>query len=472
MNTPISPSRPIAVDLDGTLIKGDMMMEAAVAMITKNPLFVFCLPLWLLRGRAFMKEKIARYAPPLPGAHLPYRHNLLAWLREQKRPLVLATAAHKTHAEAVAKHLGIFSAVLATENGVNLSGKNKAQQLCKLYGEHNFDYAGNSRADIAVWQHAANAIVVAAPRSVRNNIGIPVLHSITDDGIIAKLRHWRRAIRPRHWLKNLLLFVAVVGGHQLFSPPVLGASVLAFAVFCLMASAAYLLNDIFDLQHDRTNENKKRPAAAGDIGIAESFGAAILLYAAAAYLAFYLPPPFVYIAGFYGAATLIYSLWLKRALLLDVLSLSVFFTARIVAGGAATGIELSFYLLSFALFLFLSLALLKRHGELLKLSAGAAISGRAYRTQDAPILAALGAAAGMIAIFILTLYLDSAEVRARYENPEMLFLTLPLMIYWISRIWLLSARGKIGGDPVVYVFRDRPSLICGALLLSILWLSA
>ena len=314
MNTPISPSRPIAVDLDGTLIKGDMMMEAAVAMITKNPLFVFCLPLWLLRGRAFMKEKIARYAPPLPGAHLPYRHNLLAWLREQKRPLVLATAAHKTHAEAVAKHLGIFSAVLATENGVNLSGKNKAQQLCKLYGEHNFDYAGNSRADIAVWQHAANAIVVAAPRSVRNNIGIPVLHSITDDGIIAKLRHWRRAIRPRHWLKNLLLFVAVVGGHQLFSPPVLGASVLAFAVFCLMASAAYLLNDIFDLQHDRTNENKKRPAAAGDIGIAESFGAAILLYAAAAYLAFYLPPPFVYIAGFYGAATLIYSLWLKRAL--------------------------------------------------------------------------------------------------------------------------------------------------------------
>lgn len=470
-------TRALAVDLDGTLIKGDMMAEAAASLVTKNPLYALCLPLWALRGRAFLKEKIAALAPPVLADTLPYRHNFLEWLREQqqKRPLILATAAHRIHADAVAEHLGIFSRVVATEHGINLAGENKARRLAEICGEKEFDYAGNSAADLAVWEKARAAAVVCAPDGVVKRIkqsGAQLIYEVPREGLAQRLQHWRRAARPRHWLKNLLLFAAAVGGHQLLSPPVMAAAALGFVVFGLLASASYLLNDIFDLRHDRAGANKSRPLAAGDIGVLQSCLAAAIMYVAAACLAFYLPPAFALVAAFYAAATLVYSFWLKRALLLDVLSLAVFFTARIVAGGAAAEIELSFYLLSFSLFIFLSLALLKRHGELLRLSENDSASGRAYRKSDANIVAALGAAAGMISIFVLTLYLDSAEVRARYDNPEVVYFTLPLMVYWISRMWLLSSRGGIGGDPIVFVLRDRPSVVCGALMMFLIWLSA
>ena len=457
--TQAEKNRPLVVDLDGTLVKADLMQEAAAAWIAQNPLNFFRLCAWLLRGRAFVKAQIARCAPPPDPERLPYCEDFLRHLRDCGRPLVLATAAHRRHAEIVAAHLGIFETVFATEDGENLAGENKARRLVETFGEGGFDYAGNSAHDIPVWRKAAQAITVNAPPRVRAKFP-DARHFNPRAGGVAV---WARALRLRHWSKNLLLFVAAVGAHRLLSPSTMAASTLAFLIFGLLASAAYLVNDVLDLAHDRRHPQKRtRPLAAGEIEIFPAFCAALALLAAAASLSLFLPPLFALAAAAYFVATAAYSLKLKRLLLVDVLTLSLLFTVRILAGGAATEIDLSFWLLCFAVFIFLSLALLKRYAELLRMRGAA---GRAYRHEDAPIVATLGCAAGMIGVFVLALFIDSEVVRARYAHPQVLWLAVPAMMFWISRIWVLGARGDVGDDPLLFAFRDRVSLAIGALLL-------
>lgn len=458
--------RPLAVDLDGSLVKADLMQEAAAAWIAQNPLRLFRLCAWLLRGRAFVKERIAREAPPPDPKALPYSPDFLRHLRECGRPLVLATAAHRRHAEIVAAHLGIFEKVFATEGGENLAGEAKARRLVAAFGEGGFDYAANSARDIPVWRKAARVFTVNAPPRLRAKFP-EARHFDPRAGGIAP---WARALRLRHWSKNLLIFVAAVGAHRILSPSTMAASALAFVTFGLLASAAYLANDALDLAHDRRHPQKRtRPLAAGEIDIFPALCVAAALTAAAAIASLFLPPLFAVSAAGYFFATAAYSLGLKRLLLVDVLALSLLFTLRILAGGAATGIELSFWLLCFAAFIFLSLALLKRFAELLRMRDAV---GRAYRFEDAPIVAALGCAAGMIGVFVLALYIDSDVVRARYSHPQVLWFAIPAMIYWISRIWLLGARGQVGDDPLLFAFRDRVSLATGAFLLACAYFAA
>ena len=442
------------------------MQEGAAALVRCNPLNLFRLLLWAVRGRAYLKAQIAEHAPPPQVETLPYNPELLAYLKQQhgKRPLVLATAAHRRHAEAVAGALGLFDTVLATEGNMNLKGSHKAAALVRTYGEQKFDYAGDSAADIAVWQRANEPLLVNAPAA----LGKRYPQARQFDRRPPRRVVWRKALRPHHWAKNLLLFTVIFSGHQVLSPAVWQAALLAFVVFNLMASATYLINDIIDLPFDRCHTKKSnRPLAAGNISIEASLMVAFGLYGAAILLAQLLPPAFIAVALLYVAMTVAYSLSLKRLLLLDVIVLALLFTLRVIAGGLATDIPLTFWLLAFAVFLFLSLAILKRYGELINVPE----DGRAYRAADTTAMGILGVSSGVVAIFVLALFIDSNTALKLYSHPQYIWLAVPLLLYWIARLWLLGMRGVIGGDPLLYTVRDRTSWAAGALLLFLLYLA-
>ena len=455
----------LAVDLDGTLVRADLMQEAAMALACRNPLNLFRLLFWLARGIAHFKAMLAIHAPPPQPATLPYNEEFLAYLRRQRRPLVLATAAHQRHAEAVAAHLNLFDKVLATGGAggdANLKGREKARRLCELYGENNFDYAGNSRDDIAVWARAEGKILVNAAAGLRRRYADSPCFDSPPSAARHTARQWLRALRLHHWAKNLLVFTAVFGGHQILSAPAMSAAALAFLIFGLLASAAYLLNDMVDVTHDRHHPIKRhRPIAAGGIGMLPAALMALVLLAAAALLCAALPPPFAVAAGVYFAVSLAYSLRLKQLLFVDILILAFLFTLRVIAGGEAAEITLSFWLLAFSIFIFTSLATLKRY-------AGLTIRGqenRAYRSEDALVLAVFGVAMGVGAILILALYIDSDIIRQRYATPQWLWLAIPLLINWLGRMWLLAGRGAVADDPLLFALRDRASQCSGVLLL-------
>ena len=456
MSTPIAarnPLPPLCVDLDGTLIRTDLLLESVLRLIGRNPLFFFMLPVWLLRGRATLKAEVAARVELNPAA-LPYDIPLLDWLRaerERGRDLWLCTAANERLAGQVASHLGVFAGFVASDQRRNLSGRSKAQRLIEAFGDGGFDYCGNERRDLAVWQHVharvAPALDTFSPRASR----------------------WRalaRAVRPHQWAKNVLILVPLLTSHRAGNLTALGTTLLALLAFSLCASAVYVLNDLLDLEADRKHPRKaSRPFAAGEATIASGLVLIPLLLAAAAVLATLLPVAFRLSLAAYFALTLAYSLNLKRRVLLDAMALAGLYTLRIIAGAAATSIALSFWLLLFSVFLFLSLAFAKRYAELdeLRRQHRLRAEGRGYQTDDLPILRSMGTASGYLCVLVLALYINSPDVGALYHRPKIIWLLCVVMLYWISRLWVVAQRGKLHDDPVIYALTDRVSLMTGVL---------
>ncbi|MGD9869010.1 MAG: UbiA family prenyltransferase [Hyphomicrobiales bacterium] len=465
-------TRPLCVDLDGTLLRGDLLVESALALLKLNPLYLFLLPLWLLRGKARMKAEIAARVTLDPRL-LAYNAPFVAWLRRQKargREIVLATASNEKFARAVAAHLKLFDAVIASNGADNLKGARKLARLEEEFGKGQFDYAANGRCDLPIWKSAARAVVVNPERGVLARLsGFADVEQVFD-GRGRGWKAWLRAMRPHQWLKNVLVFVPLVLAHRVFEPQLIAQAAIAFVAFGLCASSVYLLNDLLDLSADRQHPVKRnRPFAAGDVPLTGGLMLAPLLLAAAFGLALLLPVQFLAVLGAYYACTLAYSLYIKRTLLFDVIVLAGLFTARVIAGGAATGIPISFWLLAFSMSLFLSLALVKRFVELKSLPRtrnGAA--GRDYITLDLETLSQFGIASGYMAVLVLALYIDSKAVEELYGHPQVIWFLCPLVLYLVSRIWLLARRGEMHDDPVVFAVTDRRSLLAaaaGALLL-------
>jgi phosphoserine phosphatase len=357
------PTYPLCVDLDGTLVRTDLLIEAVLAFLRQNFLAVILLPFWLLKGKTYFKKQIAERVD-LDVSRLPYDLLLLDYLREQKargRELILATASHFKYAEQVAFHLGLFDEVLATDADVNLSGARKRDRLIAAFGERGFDYAGNATPDLQVWTHAEAALVVnAPPRVLRQARAITRIEKIFVPPSRPPLVYLK-AMRIHQWYKNLLVFVPLVLAHQVHEPILLLQAGLAFLTFGLCASSAYILNDLLDLTADREHATKRnRPFAAGILPIQHGLVLITALLVAALALALLLPLWFLGSLVLYYVLALAYSLRLKRVLLLDVLTLAALYTQRVIAGGAATGIVPSFWLLAFSMFFFLSLSLVKR----------------------------------------------------------------------------------------------------------------
>ncbi|PRD45120.1 UbiA family prenyltransferase [Phyllobacterium phragmitis] len=458
---------PLAVDLDGTLIATDLLWEGIFLLLKKNFLFVFLLPIWALQGKARLKHEIAERVT-VDAATLPYRPEFLAFLKKEHaegRRLVLATAAATPFAEAVAKHLGIFDAVYSTDRYRNLASKAKLKMLVEAFGEDGFDYAGNSRADIAIFDEARKAIVVAPDRAVR---AWRRKHNPGSDGDAffaaprVRFASYLRMLRVHQWMKNTLVFVPAILAHDILYHDVFGRTFLAFISFCAAASSIYIVNDLFDLQLDRRHaRKKKRPFASGELPVWFGVCASGALLALAYGVAALLPTEYMLVLTLYLFVTTAYSAALKRMLLIDVLVLAGLYTVRLLAGAAANATPGSFWLLSFSIFFFLSLALVKRYVELRNAppEENEKLAGRGYLGHDREVIAQSGVASAFGAVMVLALYIDSDSVRTLYAYPWMIWPLCPIVLYINLRIWILAHRDQMHDDPVVFLLSDWRSIM-------------
>jgi 4-hydroxybenzoate polyprenyltransferase/phosphoserine phosphatase len=459
---------PLCVDLDGTLIHSDLLLETFLLLVKRNPLYLLLIPFWLRRGKAALKAEIAKRVTLNPAA-LPYNSEFLGWLKAQRetgRSLWLCTASNYRLAQLVAEHLTIFQGVLASSDSVNLSGREKARQLVEKFGKKAFDYCGNHSVDLAIWRVSQGAVVVNGSEKLKGEASAvsEILACFPRKG--GQFRPIVKALRLHQWAKNILIVVPLVAAHKASDPVSIHQTILAFASFGLCASSVYLLNDMLDLEADRQHRRKcRRPFASGELSLLAGFALVPSLLLGTALLASSLPPLFwVALAGYY-ALTVAYSFGLKRVVLIDTITLAGLYTVRIVAGAMAIDVPLSFWLLLFSVFLFFSLALVKRYAELDMIQRVGKLdaAGRGYHVDDLPILQSLGTASGNLSVLILALYINSPAVEALYKHPQVIWCLCVLLLYWISRVWLKAHRGEIHDDPVVFAMKDRISLVIGVL---------
>lgn len=443
-----------------------MLHESALWMLRDKPMDVLRIPGWLMNGKATLKREIADRTNFNPDS-LPYNTVLLAWLEQQRaagRTLILCTASDQAIAGAIAEHLGIFDEVMASNGDVNLAGPHKAAALVQRFGKQGFDYAGNSTADLAVWEAARHAVVVNASDSILRKAGELCKVEQVFPPAPRGLRALARVLRVHQWMKNLLLFIPLLAGHQLSSVDAWLALALAFVAFSLCASTVYIANDLLDLESDRQHPRKcSRPFASGLVPAWMGVLLAPVLLAASLVLGAGVGGQFLPWLLFYFAVTCAYSWGLKRLVLVDCLTLAMLYTLRIVAGAAAAGVVLSFWLLAFSVFLFLSLAFVKRYAELQVqvLNGKQKAHGRGYFTSDAPLVEMLGITSGYAAVVVLSLYLNSDAVQALYREPQVVWGAVPVILFWISWIWMQAHRGQMHDDPLVFAVKDRASLAAG-----------
>ena len=453
---------PLCVDLDGTLTPVDTLHESLLSLARRAPAFLLKLPAVLAHGKAAFKRAVAARAR-IDISSLPLRHDLLEWIkaeRESGRQLILVTASDRAMAESVAEHLKLFDDIVASDGTDNLSGERKRAALASRFGEKGFDYVGNETKDLAVWRSSRKAIVVGNDALVEGARRVAEVDRVFPVAA-ASLGPWIKAGRLHQWVKNVLIFLPALLAHSILKPDVLLESVLAFVAYGLCASSVYVINDLLDLDSDRRHPRKRhRPFAAGTLSARGGVVFASGLLSVAVALSIVVGPRFCAVLAAYYAVTWAYSVRLKRAAIVDVMTLAGLYTLRIIAGAAATGIPPSFWLLAFSIFVFLSLGIVKRYTELYDASmAGTAGGhGRGYSGADLSLLMSLGTASGFCAVVVMALYINSSDSAALYKHSRALWLICPLMLYWISRVWLLTSRGQMHDDPVVFAIRDRLSL--------------
>ena len=461
VESPPAAASVTCVDLDGTLIAGDLFWESALRLIVQQPWLIAMLPVWALRGKAFLKRQIALRVA-IKAEELPYRAEILELLRTahaRGECLVLATGSDELYARQVGEHLGFFSHVMGSDGRSNLTGRRKARRLVQEFGEGQFHYFGNDWSDVSVWRVAASATVVAGParlvRHVRARLNMRESLSDRPSRVTAMLR----AMRPHQWAKNLLIFVPLITSHQWSNLDKLKAALLAFLAFGLCASAIYIVNDLLDMQSDRAHPRKRfRPFAAGDLSVPTgAVMAAGLLALSAAVTVVIGSLPYAAVLGVYLVTTTLYSVRLKREPVLDVFVLASLYVIRVIGGAMATDVTLSNWLLGFGLFIFLSLAFVKRYTELV---ANGSMPGRGYTAADHAWMISIGIAAGYMAVVILALYVDSNDVAALYTRPRALWLLCPVILFWITRMWFRAGRQQVDDDPVLEALRDPVSYVC------------
>jgi 4-hydroxybenzoate polyprenyltransferase/phosphoserine phosphatase len=454
----------LCVDLDGTLIRGNVLWECVLVLLKTRPITLLLLPFWLLAGRASFKQKLAARIHLNPAC-LPYRQQVLNLIRQEKatgRRIALVTAADRELAETISSYLGLFDEVHASDGELNLKGANKAVFLAQHFVQTGFEYVGDSAADVEVWRNARAAYVVGTQARAEQAAAVTTLKGTILEpraSFRTSFRTWVNALRGHHWAKNLLLFLPLVLSHNLALEP-MARTFLGFALFGCCASGLYILNDLLDLHSDREHPWKKeRPFAAGVISIPEGLLASFILLSSALGLGFLLNANFGLALLGYATLTMLYSLYLKKIALLDVFVLSSFYSFRILAGALISATPLSQWFLAFSMFFFLSLAMAKRYSELLHASdlVKAGNSGRGYHSGDRELLLSLGVGSSFSAVVIFSLYVQSQDVRLLYSSPEFLLLLCPIVLYWLSRNWLLAHRGELKEDPVTLAIRDPVS---------------
>lgn len=468
---------PLLVDLDGSLIAADTLHETAILLLKNKPWLMLHLLLWLLAGKQVLKSKLYTHTRLSVDA-LPYRQEIVDYLQAEQaggRQLILCTGTWHQLAEQIAGKLGLFAQVVATDDKGNLTGKNKAQYALNTFGAQKFSYLGNEKKDRFIWQYANSAVVVGdAQLAELAKTCCPVEQVFTPKKLTLKVV--LKAIRIHQWAKNALLFVPLLLAHQAGSVSALLAVFSAFVAFGLCASSTYLFNDLLDLEADRKHATKrKRPLASGVLPIPQGILLSAGLMVVGLGIAFTVNLAFVSVLLAYLFLTVFYSFKLKKMQTVDVIVLASLFTIRVIAGGVAADVGLTFWLLSFSMFLFLSLAIVKRVSELINTAKQNALEGddkqiigRGYYPSDLQILQSLGGSAGYLAVLVMAFYINSEDVVRLYRYPQVLWLICPVIGYWIMRIWMLTARGQMNEDPISFAITDKNSWYAGAALIGIL----
>jgi 4-hydroxybenzoate polyprenyltransferase len=458
-------SVPLCLAFDGTLTTARSGDERMLLALKQSPSAV----LQAFRQRP---EQVSHF----DAQTLPLRRELIEWLRQQRaegRRLVLLADQDRDSAVQVAGSLTLFDEIADTDEYRGTPAERRRSALIARYGERGFDYVGSEATDRIVWNASRRAIIVGDAKVARGiDAGIEIANPLP--GSKASLRTWIKAIRLHQWIKNGLIFVPALLAHVITAPPVLARGLMAFVAFGLCASSVYVINDLFDLNADRQHPRKRhRPFAAGQLSIRSGFSAAAVMLIASAGLAAAVNLRFLGVLAGYYVTTWAYSLRLKRVPLLDVMILAGLYTLRIIAGAAAMEIPLSFWLLAFSVFMFLSLGFVKRYAELHDASRAGRLLGhaRGYGESDLPLIMSLGTAAGYSSIVVMALYINSSDSESLYHHHKPLWLICPLMLFWISRVWIVATRGAMHDDPVVFALRDRFSLLILAALVAIVLLS-
>ena len=458
--------RPLCVDLDGTLVKSDTLIDTLLVLLRSQPARLLALPAHLARGKAAFKAFLTE-SVTLDVVHLPYNRTVLHYLQEEYRrgrAIYLATGADSRLAHRVAEYLGIFAGVLGSDGATNLTGRNKLDALREQLGPAGFDYIGNATPDVPLLEHSVEPMIANPSLGLRLKLrahGIAPTRQFIERR--SGLRVLVKALRIHQWAKNTLIFVPLLLAHSLTLPRIL-ATLLAFLSFSLAASATYLINDLLDIEADRRHPRKRlRPFAAGDLAASTGAGIIVIALAAALAGASFLPREFLFWLLIYLVSTLSYSLYFKRVAVVDVLLLSGLYTLRLQSGSAATSTPISHWLQGFSIFLFLSLAIVKRFAELeaLRASGQPPKNGRGYLVSDLEQMRSFGTSSAFAAVVIFAIYISGRDVTALYGNPHLLWLIVPLMLLWLCRVWLLASRGELNEDPVVFALTDRMSQLIG-----------
>lgn len=458
--------RALFVDMDGTLVSTDVLWEAFFQAIKAQPLVALLAVGWLMRGRATLKDELAKRVSVDPGA-LPYRDDVVEFVRARKADgdtVILATASARAWAEPVAAHLDLFDAVLASDANNNLKGAKKLAAIeayCDGHGVEDWGYVGDAHADLPIWNKANEVFVVAPSTALEQRVSkATAVFGKKPSVVKAALK----AMRPHQWVKNVLLWVPLMLAHAYDDSAKVFAAVVAFTAFSLTASSVYLFNDMLDVEADRVHPKKKfRPFAAGSLPLLYGPPMVAALITTAITLALlFLPLSYLGVLLLYLAVNVAYSASLKSKMLIDVMLLASLYTLRIFAGGVATGLRVSEWLLAFSIFMFTSLAFAKRYVELARVAAEGKTEakGRGYRVEDLELIISVGPTAGYLAVLVFALYINNG-LPGFYVNKSLLWLTCPLLLYWISRLWFLAKRGELDHDPVVFAVTDKASLAVG-----------
>ncbi len=464
---------PLFVDLDGTLIRSDCLWEGLLLLLRSNPLAVFMIPLWIGRGKSYLKRRVAVRTTLNPES-LPYNQQVLAFIHREKaagRTIILATATDEKVATSIADYLGLFDAVLATKSGINNSGASKLESIQTYTQGQPFDYIGNSTDDLPIWAASEHALVVTSgpglTKKARNcNSSVEVIESTQFSMLTVA-----KAMRVYQWVKNILLFVPLVLAHRFFETNLLQTTGIAFLCFSLTASSVYILNDLLDLESDRLHERKKnRPFASGKLPISMGvllIPVLILIAFGTSYL--FVSQDFTVVLSAYFAITACYTVLLKKIAIVDVLLLAGLYAFRLLAGAIAGDVLISQWLIAFSVFIFLSLAFVKRYSDLVALRAEnkTAAIGRAYTVGDVDLLRSVGTSSGLVSVLIFALYINSREVTALYRHPQLLWGVGICLLYWILRVWFVAHRGLMHDDPILFTVKDKASYVVIAMLITI-----
>lgn len=476
----ISSLEPMVVDLDGTLIHTDLLFESLTRVVFDKPWIIFLLPIWLRSGITHLKKELASRAK-IDFEKFPYNKDLIGYLQQQAdrgRTIVLCTGSWYSMAKGVSEQYCFIDSYYGTNSAINLTGSNKADFLLQMFGENNFIYVGNDKKDLEVWKYSSSAVIVAGKNSklIERARSICKIEKIFEPPKFS-IKTISRGIRVHQWLKNILILVPLAASHQFSNLYVFIHALLAFLAFSLAASATYLINDLADLESDRKHRTKsQRPIASGILRIDYSFVIIAFLFCLSLAISSFLPPFFLLSLLIYICITITYSFKLKKLQTIDIVTLASLYTLRIFAGGAATSIKPSFWLLAFSMFIFFSLAIIKRVSELHKSSSkyddSDKIPGRGYYLTDMHVLMSLAVSSGVLSIFVFSMYINSEAVMLIYKNPYILWFICPIFGYWIVRILIMASRGEIDEDPIIFTVKDWRSWLAGILILVIAFLAS